>query len=162
VIRLIREDHFDHDDDPRRGVSHEPPAVLASVLREDPRYYQKGTGSYTRRALWAATGTVWCKRDNGTWGPNYANVVGNLTGAAVANVYYPASNRTVGGTISRGFSVTAQGIIGSEVIEFWPDIVRHHRRKEAEKLARKNGVPPASQPAPQPSSPWRTRPSPED
>jgi hypothetical protein len=128
-------------------------AVLASVLREDPRYYQKGTGSYTRRALWAATGTVWCKRDNGTWGPNYANVVGNLMGAAVSNVYYPASDRTVGGTISRGFSVTAQGIIGSEVIEFWPDIVRYHRRKEAEKLARKTGVPSTSQPAPQPSSP---------
>jgi hypothetical protein len=32
-------------------------AVLASALREDPRYYQKGTGSYTRRALWAASGT---------------------------------------------------------------------------------------------------------
>jgi hypothetical protein len=128
-------------------------AVLASALREDPRYYQKGTGSFTRRALWAASGTVWCKRDNGTWGPNYANVIGNLSGAAVGNVYYPASERTVGGTISRGFSVTAQGIIGSEVIEFWPDIVRHHRRKEAEKLARKNGMPSGSQPALQPSSP---------
>jgi hypothetical protein len=128
-------------------------AVLASALKEDPRYYQKGTGSYTRRALWAATGTVWCKRDNGTWGPNYANVVGNLMGTAVSNVYYPASDRTVGGTISRGVSVTAQGIIGSEVIEFWPDIVRHHRRKEAEKLARKNGLPSTAQPAAQPSSP---------
>jgi hypothetical protein len=128
-------------------------AVLASALREDPRYYQKGTGSFTRRALWAASGTVWCKRDNGTWGPNYANVVGNPMGTAISNVYYPAPDRTVGGTISRGLSVTAQGIIGSEVIEFWPDIVRHHRRKEAEKLARKNGVPIAPQPAPQPSSP---------
>jgi hypothetical protein len=128
-------------------------AVLASMLREDPRYYQKGTGSYTRRALWAASGTIWCKRDGGTWGPNYANFVGNLMGAAVSNVYYPASDRTVGGTITRGLSVTAQGIIGSEVIEFWPDIVRHHRRKEAEKLARKNGLPSPSQPAPQPSSP---------
>jgi hypothetical protein len=128
-------------------------AVLASTLHEDPRYYQKGTGSYTRRALWAATGTVWCKRDSGTWGPNYANFVGNLMGAAVSNVYYPASDRTVGGTITRGLSVTAQGIIGSEVIEFWPDIVRHHQRKEAEKLARKNGLPSPSQPAAQPASP---------
>jgi hypothetical protein len=128
-------------------------AVLASALREDPRYFQRGRGSYTRRALWAASGTVWCKRDNGTWGPNYANVVGNLMGTAISNVYYPASDRTVGGTISRGFSVTAQGIIGSEVIEFWPDIVRHHQRKQAEKLARKNGVPSAPPPAPQPSSP---------
>ncbi len=43
-------------------------AVLASLLKEDPRYFQKGTGSYTTRALWAASGTVWCKRDSGTLG----------------------------------------------------------------------------------------------
>ena len=127
-------------------------AVLASLLREDPRYYQMGHGTYFRRALWAASGTVWCKRDNGTWGPNYANVAGNLSGAAIANVYYPQSERTVGATIGRGFSVTAQGIIGSEVIEFWPDIVRHHQRKQAEKLARQGGVPSATQPAPTPSA----------
>src|ERR1700761_2365027 len=119
-------------------------AVLASLWHEDPRYYQRGHGTYLRRALWAATGTVWSKRDSGTWGPNYANVVGNMCGAAVANVYYPESERTVGGTIGRGFSVTAQGIIGSEVIEFWPDIVRHHQRKQAEKLARKDWTVPAS------------------
>ena len=123
-------------------------AVLASALHEDPRYYQLGHGRFVKRALWAATGTVWCKRDKGTWGPNYANVVGNLTGAAIANVYYPESERTVGQTIGRGFSVTAQGIIGSEVIEFWPDIVRHHQRKQAEKLARQGILPSSTQPAP--------------
>lgn len=111
-------------------------AVLASALKEDPRYFQKGTGSFAARALWAAGGTVWCKRDNGSWGPNYANVGGNLLGAAVSNLYYPASERTVGDTLERGFTVTAQAIIGSEVIEFWPDIARRHRRKQAEKLAR--------------------------
>jgi hypothetical protein len=128
-------------------------AVFASMMKEDPRYYQRGHGTYLRRALWAASGTVWCKRDSGTWGPNYANVIGNLTGAAVANVYYPQSERTVGGTIGRGFSVTAQGIIGSEVIEFWPDIVRHHQRKQAEKLARQGAVPSAAQPTPAASAP---------
>jgi hypothetical protein len=132
-------------------------AVLASWWKEDPRYFQKGTGSYTRRILWAASGTVWCKRDSGTWGPNYANVIGNLMGAAVSNFYYPASERTVSDTVSRGFTVTAQAIIGSEIIEFWPDMVRHHRRKEAEKLARQNGTqnsaPAASQPTPPPPAP---------
>ena len=129
-------------------------AVLASLLKEDPRYFQKGTGSFTGRALWAAGGTVWCKRDNGTWGPNYANVVGNLMGAAVSNLYYPASDRTVGGTLGRGFAVTAQAIIGSEVIEFWPDMVRHHRRKQAEKLARQGAAPNAApQTAPTPPAP---------
>jgi hypothetical protein len=129
-------------------------AVLASLLKEDPRYFQKGTGSVSSRVLWAATSTVWCKRDDATWGPNYANVVGNLMGAAVSNLYYPASDRTAADTIARGFTVTAEAIVGSEVIEFWPDIVRHHKRKQAEKLARQrpqNGTPTAPEtPAAQP------------
>ncbi len=121
-------------------------AVLASLLKEDPRYFQKGTGSATSRVLWAATSTVWCKRDNGSWGPNYANVMGNLMGAAVSNLYYPEADRTASGTIERGLSVTAEAIVGSEVIEFWPDIVRRHRRKQAEKLARQGITPPPTQP----------------
>ena len=111
-------------------------AVLTSLLREDPRYFQKGSGKFINRALWAAASTVWCRRDNGGWGPNYANVGGNLIGAAIARAYYPASERTVDETISDGFTVSAEGIVGSEVIEFWPDIARHHQRKKAEKAAR--------------------------
>jgi hypothetical protein len=130
-------------------------AVLAAMFKEDPRYFQKGTGSYMSRFLWAATSTVWCKRDSGTWGPNYANVIGNLMGSAVSNVYYPEADRTVSGTIGRGFTVTAQAIVGSEIIEFWPDMVRHHRRKQAEKLAKQSGqigtgTQPASHPTPPP------------
>ena len=74
-------------------------AVLASLLKEDPRYFQKGSGSKTSRFLWAATSTVWCKRDDGSWGPNYANVIGNLMGAAVSNLYYPEADRTASETV---------------------------------------------------------------
>jgi hypothetical protein len=111
-------------------------AVLPIMLHEDPRYFQKGTGSTTKRFLWAASSTVWCRRDKGTWGPNYANVGGNLIGAAIARAYYPASERTVGDTISDGLTVSAEGIVGAEVIEFWPDLARHMKRKHDEKLAR--------------------------
>jgi hypothetical protein len=111
-------------------------AVLTSMLHEDPRYFQKGTGGFAKRFLWAAASTIWCRRDNGTWGPNYANVGGNLIGAAISRIYYPASQRTVGNTIEDGFTVSAEGIVGAEVIEFWPDIVRHHKRKREEKAAR--------------------------
>lgn len=125
-------------------------AVLTSWWREDPRYYQKGTGSMTGRALWAATSTVWCKRDKGTWGPNYANVIGNLIGSAIARAYYPASDRTVTDTITDGLTVSAEGIVGSEVIEFWPDFERRHNRKMAEKAARKAAQ---QQAAPAPAKP---------
>ena len=111
-------------------------ALLPSILHEDPRYFQKGTGRPIGRFLWAASSTFWCKRDNGHWGPNYANVGGNLIGAAIARAYYPASERDVASTISDGITVSVEGIVGAEVIEFWPDMVRAHNRKKAEKLAR--------------------------
>jgi hypothetical protein len=131
-------------------------AVLTSILHEDPRYFQKGTGTKTSRFLWAASSTVWCKRDKGGWGPNYANVGGNLIGSAIARAYYPASERTVSDTITDGLTVSAEGVVGSEVIEFWPDIARHYKRKHAEKLARqaaenaaKSGTQPTPVPRPQ-------------
>jgi hypothetical protein len=111
-------------------------AVLTSLLKEDPRYFQKGTGSPLKRFFWAAGSTIWCKRDNGTWGPNYANVGGNMIGAAIGRVYYPSSGRTVGDTLTDGLTVSAEGVVGAEVIEFWPDMVRAHQRKKAEKQAR--------------------------
>ena len=111
-------------------------AVLPSLLHEDPRYFQKGSGSFMSRFLWAAASTGWCKRDRGSWGPNWGNVGGNLIGAAIGRVYYPASERTVADTIDDGLTVSAEGIVGAEVIEFWPDMVRHHQRKQAEKQAR--------------------------
>lgn len=131
-------------------------AVLPAWWHEDPRYYQKGTGSVTSRVLWAATSTVWCKRDKGTWGPNYANLAGNLIGSAIARAYYPASDRTVSNTITDGLTVSAEGIVGSEVIEFWPDLVRTHKRKAAEKAARKAAqqqAAPAEQTSPAPAIP---------
>lgn len=131
-------------------------AVLPIMLHEDPRYFQKGTGSAASRFLWAASSTVWCKRDRGGWGPNYANIGGNLIGSAISNVYYPASDRTVTDTITRGLTTSAEGIVGAEVIEFWPDLVRRHRRKQAEKLARQaaqKDAQGASQPSPQSAPP---------
>ena len=103
------------------------------------------------RFLWAAGSTVWCRRDKGTWGPNYSNIVGNLVGSAIARTYYPASERNVADTITDGLTVSAEGVVGAEVIEFWPDLVRHHKKKQAEKLARQEvekAAHGASQPAP--------------
>ena len=76
----------------------------------------KGTGSAASRILWAASSSVWCRRDNGKWGPNYANVAGNLIGSAIARAYYP-SERNVSDTITDGLTVSAEGIVGAEAID---------------------------------------------
>lgn len=113
-------------------------AVLPSLLHEDPRFFQKTTGSFMSRFLWAAASTGWARRDNGTWGPNYANVGGNLIGAAIARVYYPADERTASDVIFDGLTVSAEGVVGAEVIEFWPSIVALHKRKMAQRYARQH------------------------
>lgn len=122
-------------------------AVLPSLLHEDPRYFRKGTGTFMHRALYSAATNVWSKRDQGTWGPNYANVGGNFIGGAISNLYYPASDRGVTLTITRALTVTAEGAIGSEFVEFWPDISHHLFHKSA--AAAQQNAPDAAKPVKQ-------------
>jgi hypothetical protein len=131
-------------------------AILTSWWKEDPRYYRMGHGPFFKRAGYAAVTTVWCRRDKGTWGPNYANVAGNFIGGAISNIYYPADQRGVGLTLGRGASVTYEGIVGGEIAEFWPDIAQHFMKKHQEKVdhqaVQQSGTTPAQTPAPtQPS-----------
>lgn len=105
-------------------------AILPVWLHEDPRYFRKGTGSAGSRILHAALSTIWCRRDDGTWGPNYSNVGGNIISGAISNTYYPQADRGVGLVFSNAFTVTAEGAIGAQLVEFWPDIVRHYRNKK--------------------------------
>lgn len=100
-------------------------AVLPVLLKEDPRYYRMGSGSFVRRFGYSATTALWCRRDNGTWGPNYANVAGNFISGGISNFYYPDEDSGVEKTIIGAMTVTAEGVIGSELIEFLPDIEHH-------------------------------------
>jgi hypothetical protein len=104
-------------------------AILPVLFKEDPRYFRLGHGSFKRRFLYSASTTVWCRRDNGTWGPGYANVLGNFISGGISNAYYPASDRGWEQTFDGAITVTAEGAIGAEFIEFWPDISRHLFKK---------------------------------
>lgn len=109
-------------------------AVLTSAFKEDPRYFRKGEQfGALHRAFYSASTSVWCRRDTGKWGPNYANVLGNIIGGGISNAYYPSEDRGVGKTFTGALTVTAEGIIGSELEEFWPDIERHFLKKRHEK-----------------------------
>lgn len=68
-------------------------AVFPSLLKQDPRYFYKGTGS-TRSRIWRAVdNSVICKGDNGRWQINYSNIGGAFGGAAVSSTYYPTKNQ---------------------------------------------------------------------
>jgi hypothetical protein len=140
-------------------------AILTSWWHEDPRYYRMGQGRFIKRAAYSAVTTVWCKRDKGTWGPNYANVAGNFIGGAISNLYYPANQRGVGLTLGRGASVTYEGIVGAEIAEFWPDIARHFMKKQQDKQgAQQSGTAspaPAQPPANGTAAPAQPSPKPQ-
>jgi hypothetical protein len=101
-------------------------AILPSILHQDSRYFRLGHGSVGRRILNPLEGAVISKHDNtGKREPNYSNVLGNLIGGEISNLYYPSENRSnAGHTIATGLTVTLEGAFGSEVEEFWPDISR--------------------------------------
>jgi hypothetical protein len=68
-------------------------AILPSLLKQDPRYFYKGTGSTESRALYAMANSVICKGDNGRWQPGYSSILGALAAGGISNIYYPADDR---------------------------------------------------------------------
>jgi hypothetical protein len=68
-------------------------AILPSLLKQDPRYFYRGTGSKRSRILYAIANSVICKGDDEHWQANYSNIIGSLASAGISNTYYPAKDR---------------------------------------------------------------------
>jgi Carboxypeptidase regulatory-like domain len=68
-------------------------AILPSLLKQDPRYFYKGTGSKRSRLLYAIATSVICKGDNGHWQANYSAIIGGLAAGGISNLYYPTKDR---------------------------------------------------------------------
>ena len=87
-------------------------AVLPSLLKQDPRYFYKGTGTKKSRALYAIANAVICKGDNGRWQVNYSNIVGPLAGGGISNLYYPPHDRNGAGVTfeNAGISIAEDAV----------------------------------------------------
>jgi hypothetical protein len=78
-------------------------AILPSLLKQDPRYFYKGTGNIPSRFFYAIANAVICKGDNRHWQVNYSNILGSLAAGGISNIYYPAQDRNgVGLTLENG------------------------------------------------------------
>jgi hypothetical protein len=74
-------------------------AILPSILKQDPRYFYKGTGTTKSRILYAMKRSVIARGDNGRWQPDYSGILGSLAAGGISNLYYPEGSR-------HGFSTT--------------------------------------------------------
>jgi hypothetical protein len=95
-------------------------AILPSLLKQDPRYFVKGTGTVRARFLYAVANSVVCKGDNRRWQPNYSFIVGDLAAGGISNLYYPAQNRN-GATLTFENALIAigGGAVGNVIQEFF-------------------------------------------
>jgi len=93
-------------------------AILPWLLHQDPRYFCQCEGTTKSRVLHALSYPFVAKGDNGKSQPNYSSIGGSLAAAAIANAYYPESNRGVGPTFE-GFAIdTGERMAAALVREF--------------------------------------------
>ena len=93
-------------------------AILPSLLRQDPRYFYKGTGSIRSRAMYAIASTVICRGDNGKAQPNFSHVLGSFAAGGLSNLYYPPANRGLSLTLQNGLIETAGNAANNLIREF--------------------------------------------
>ena len=63
--------------------------LLHATLRQDPRYYYKGTGTVGSRVLYALSWSVRCKGDNGKWQVGYSALLGDIASSSISGLYNP-------------------------------------------------------------------------
>ena len=96
-------------------------AIFPSLLHQDPRYYQLGTGGAFHRFLYAGSRIFVTRSDSGNKQFNFSELLGNGLAAAVANAYHPAP-RTLPNSISIWWTQIGSDAAAYELKEFWPDM----------------------------------------
>ena len=91
-------------------------AILPSILHQDPRYFYQGTGSMRSRWIHALSSPVICRSDNGHSQPNYSSIGGYLAAGAIANAYYPETNRGPG-LVSRIFGIDVSANVANSILQ---------------------------------------------
>jgi len=97
--------------------------ALASVLRQDLRYYRKGPRkNILYRTGYSISQVVLTRQDSGKKMFNFSGVFGMGLGIATSNLYYPHDSRTTRVMEARIGTSFMGGAIGNMLAEFWPDI----------------------------------------
>jgi len=98
-------------------------AIFPTLLRQDPRYYQMGTGNFFHRFGHAALRIVVTRSDSGRTEFNFSEFLGNGVAAGVSNAYHPGPHTLIGSTDVLETQLVMD-TLGYELKEFWPDIHR--------------------------------------
>ena len=100
-------------------------AIVPSILRQDPRYYQMGHGGFFHRTGYALSRVIITRSDSGTTQFNYSEVIGSGAAASISTyTYHPRENQNVSKVMNIWASQMAFDALSFTIKEFWPDIRR--------------------------------------
>jgi len=104
-------------------------AIFPSVLRQDPRYYQLGKGSFLHRTGYAISRIFVTRSDSGRQQVNYSEIFGSALGAGISTyAYHPHEDKTLSNALSVWATQLAQAAVSAMLKEFWPDIHRKFKK----------------------------------
>jgi hypothetical protein len=98
--------------------------VLASALHQDPRFYAEINPRLGHAIKYSVQHVFIMRNDQGHEGIAWSGLGGPLLGEALANVYWPDRNRTVGDTLLRYGLDLASRAGGNMLREYWPVVVK--------------------------------------
>lgn len=105
-------------------------AILPSLLREDPRFYQSGRGSFWHRTGYAVSRIFVTRTDRGHERFNFSEIVGSALSAGISTYsYHPHDDRNLPNATSVWGTQVGYDTLTIVVKEFWPDIRRKISRK---------------------------------
>jgi len=100
-------------------------AILPSVFRTDPRFYQMPDGSFGHRTAYAVSRIFITRTDSGHKAFNFSEILGSAIAAGISTyTYHPHADQTLGNTASVWGSEVGYDTITIVIKEFWPDIKR--------------------------------------
>jgi hypothetical protein len=100
-------------------------AILPSILKQDPRYYQLGSGGFWHRTGYAIKRIFVTYSDSGREEFNYSEIFGSALAAGISTYsYHPHDERNLGNTASVWGTQVGYDALSYTVKEFWPDIRR--------------------------------------
>jgi hypothetical protein len=120
-------------------------AILPTLLKQDPRYFQSGHGSFAHRTWYAMSRNLITRADSGKNEFNYSEVAGGALSAAISTysyhpkgkfvttttagvLHYIPSDRTLSNTAKVWGTQYGYDTLTLVVKEFWPDIRRKIRK----------------------------------
>jgi hypothetical protein len=99
-------------------------AIFPVLLRQDPRYFTKGSGGFLKRTGYAISREVVTRGDDGRNHFNASELAGNAVAAGISTLYYPAVDRSFGNTTNKWAQQIALDTAFDIMKEFWPDVRR--------------------------------------